>query len=260
MGYFGSDHAVTFETDLFPKRGLSEEEVMSRLDDFESWDVDEISGHSIVYGTQLMNHTDAARISKLANMKFVKKNMLYKELMPGTERMTLEVKRMIIEMLGYPDDVKIRLTSGGSESLYCAINSAFQWARQERPKIREPEIVAPYSIHAAFSKWCHYTGIRLIRVPLGDDFRADVAAMEKAVTRDTFMIAGSAPCWPYGLYDDLEALAAIAEKNGIWMHVDTAVSTMLSPDELDGFSAIGRSVLRVTGNFENALWFMELAG
>ncbi|WP_319522761.1 aminotransferase class V-fold PLP-dependent enzyme [uncultured Desulfosarcina sp.] len=229
MGYFGSDHEETFETNIFPIQGRPEEEVLARLDAFSERDVGEISGHSIVYGTQLMNHMDAARIAKVANMKFVKKNMLYKELMAGTERMTLEVKRMIQEMLGFPDGVRIRLTSGGSESLYCAINAAYQWARQEKPKMRKPEIVAPYTIHAAFSKWCHYTGIRLKRVALGKDFRADVSAMQAAVTRDTFMIVGSAPCWPYGLYDDLPAIAAVAEKRNLWMHVDACLGGFLAP-------------------------------
>jgi glutamate/tyrosine decarboxylase-like PLP-dependent enzyme len=229
MGYFGSDHDVKFDSDVFPKQGRAEEEVMARLDAFAEQDVGEVSGHSIVYGTQLMNHMDAARISKLANMKFIKKNMLYKELMPGTERMALETKRMIVEMLGYPENVRIRFTSGGSESLYCGINAAYQWFRQERPRIEKPEIVAPHSIHAAVSKWCHYTGIRLKRVPLGPDHRADVKAMERAISRNTFLVAGSAPCWPYGLYDDLEALAALAEKHGIWMHVDACLGGFLAP-------------------------------
>jgi hypothetical protein len=34
---------------------------------------------------------------------------------------------------------------------------------------------------------------------------------------------------------------------------------MLSSDELDSFSAIGKAQLRVLGNFENALRFMDLA-
>ena len=45
----------------------------------------------------------------------------------------------------------------------------------------------------------------------------------------------------------------------IWCDENTAVTVMLSKNELDGFSAIGRSDLCIMGNFENALWFMELA-
>lgn len=45
----------------------------------------------------------------------------------------------------------------------------------------------------------------------------------------------------------------------LWRDTGTAIRTMLSSNELDAFSAIGRTELRVLGNFENALWFMELA-
>ncbi len=229
MGYFGAGEEPRFDSDLFPKQGLDEKAVMDGLEAFEKKDLDRIVGHSIVYGVQLMSHMDAARIAKQANMMFVRNNMLYKELQPGTLRMSVEVKRMIKEMLGHPDSARVRLTSGGSESLYCAINAAYQWFRQERPRAREPEIVVPYSIHGSISKWCHYTGIRLKRVQLGDDYRADVAAMDRAITKDTFFIAGSAPCWPYGLYDDIEGLARGAEKHGIWMHVDACLGGFLAP-------------------------------
>lgn len=229
MGYFGGEAEPSFDRDIFPKTGMSEDEVMAGLDAFEATDLENIVGHSIVYGIQLMRHMDAARLAKAANAKFVRNNMLYKELQPGTLRMSLEVKRMIKEMLGYPQSARVRLTSGGSESLYCSINAARQWFRQERPRAREPEIVVPYSIHGAVSKWCHYTGVRIKRIPLGPDFRADVAAMERAITGNTFYIAGSAPCWPYGRYDDIEALGAVAERHGIWMHVDACLGGFLAP-------------------------------
>ncbi len=50
------------------------------------------------------------------------------------------------------------------------------------------------------------------------------------------------------------------ETEMVWCDRDTAVRVMLSKNELDGFSAIGRGQLRILGNFENAFWFLELAG
>ena len=50
-----------------------------------------------------------------------------------------------------------------------------------------------------------------------------------------------------------------ADTELVWCDPQTAVRIMLSSDELDSFSAIGKSQLRVVGNFENALRFMELA-
>ncbi|WP_319522760.1 hypothetical protein [uncultured Desulfosarcina sp.] len=45
----------------------------------------------------------------------------------------------------------------------------------------------------------------------------------------------------------------------LWCDAKTAVRVMLSKNDLDGFSAIGRRDLRIFGDFENALLFMDLA-
>jgi hypothetical protein len=46
----------------------------------------------------------------------------------------------------------------------------------------------------------------------------------------------------------------------IWNEVPVAVSTMLSSNELDLFSAIGRGDLEIAGNMQDALWFSDIAG
>ena len=50
-----------------------------------------------------------------------------------------------------------------------------------------------------------------------------------------------------------------ADPELVWCDPQTAVRIMLSSDELDSFSAIGKAQLRVLGNLENALRFMDLA-
>ncbi len=229
MGYFGGEKRLEYNGVLFPKEGRPAEEVRAGINHFLAMDPDEVHGHTMAYAMTLMAHLDASRIANEAHMKFIKKNMILKELLPGTERMALEVKRMAIEMLGFPAETSIRLTAGGSESLYCGVNAALQWARVERPRIREPEVVVPYSMHAAVTKWCHYTGTKLKRIPLRPDRRADVAAMEAAIGPNTVLVMGSAPCWPFGLFDDIEGIAAVAAKHDIWMHVDGCLGGFFSP-------------------------------
>ncbi len=228
MGYFGSGNEVVFDGPVFPAKGLARDEVMGLLGGFDAMDVSDVYAHNTIQATTLMSHLEAAEIAKDANRMFLRRNMLYRELLPGTTRMAVEVKQMVKEMLRFPQSSRVRLTSGGSESLYCAIHSAKQWAKLEKG-ITEPEIVVPYSIHVACSKWCTYTDIRIKRVQLGGDYRADVAAMEKAITRNTVLIAGSAPCWPYGLFDDIEALGKIAEKRDVWLHVDGCLGGFQAP-------------------------------
>ena len=50
-----------------------------------------------------------------------------------------------------------------------------------------------------------------------------------------------------------------ADTELVWCDPQTAVRIMLSSEELDSFSAIGKAQLRVLGNFENVLRFMDLA-
>ncbi len=45
----------------------------------------------------------------------------------------------------------------------------------------------------------------------------------------------------------------------IWDDVRTAVSVMLSKNELDTFSAIGQGELTIEGNLQDALWFNDVA-
>ena len=53
--------------------------------------------------------------------------------------------------------------------------------------------------------------------------------MERAVDANTILVAGSAPCWPYGLFDDISGLAGIAERHNLWMHVDGCLGGFQSP-------------------------------
>ncbi|MCX5772894.1 MAG: aminotransferase class V-fold PLP-dependent enzyme [Candidatus Hydrogenedentes bacterium] len=223
MGYFGEGQDVTFDGPVFPTRGGTVEGVLAALDEVYGMDADPVRGHVMFYATTLMEGHPATEVCRRAYAKYMKKNMLVREIAPGLQRLEQEVKRMAIELLGLPDGTRVNMTSGGSESLYCGINAAYQWAKDVKPEITQPEIVIPYSAHAAFSKWCHYTGIKIKRVPLGPGYRANVEAMEEAITPNTIMLAGSAPCWPYGLYDPIESIAALAEKRGLWMHVDACI-------------------------------------
>jgi sphinganine-1-phosphate aldolase len=43
------------------------------------------------------------------------------------------------------------------------------------------------------------------------------------------MIVGSAPCFPYGLIDPIEALGALAQRRGLWLHVDACVGGYAAP-------------------------------
>src|SRR5439155_1637368 len=95
--------------------------------------------------------------------------------------------------------------------------------------ITAPEMVVPDTIHPAFEKGAYYFGIRLVRVPVGADFLADVEAMRAAITPDTIALAGSAANYPHGLIDPLARLSEVALAHGIGMHVDACLGGFLLP-------------------------------
>ena len=84
------------------------------------------------------------------------------------------------------------VSSGGTESILLAMKAYRDYAR-ERRGIAEPEIVAPVTAHAAFDKAARFFDMPLIRVAVGADFKADLAAMAGAVTDRTAVVVGSAP-------------------------------------------------------------------
>lgn len=155
-------------------------------------------------------------------------NPLHTDLWPSIARYEAEVVAMTAAMLGGGPGVCGTVTSGGTESILLAMKTYRDWAR-ERRGIRHPEIVAPRTAHAAFDKAAQYFGIRLVRVPVGADFRADVAAARRAITRNTIALVGSAPSFPHGVIDPIAELAGLARDHAIGMHVDACLGGFVLP-------------------------------
>jgi glutamate/tyrosine decarboxylase-like PLP-dependent enzyme len=84
-------------------------------------------------------------------------------------------------------------------------------------------MVLPATAHAAFEKGASYFGVRSVRVPVRDDFRADAGDMAAAMTPDTMLLVASAPCYPQGGIDPFADIAALASERDINCHVDACM-------------------------------------
>ncbi len=102
------------------------------------------------------------------------------------------------------------------------------WARAEKG-ITEPEVIAPETAHPAFDKAAHLFCIRLIRTPVRDDFKADVEAMHRALTRRTIALVASAGTYPHGVIDPIPQIAQLAHEYGLGMHVDACLGGFILP-------------------------------
>jgi sphinganine-1-phosphate aldolase len=210
-----------------PKKGMSPESVLERLQAQRSKDVDWKSGKtfSLVYyaGEQVM------QLLHDAYSMFMAENGLSPMAFPSLRQMENEVVAMTANMLHGGEAAAGSMTSGGTESIFMAMKTAREWCRKNKPNVAKPKIVAPLSAHPAFVKSAYFLDMQIELTPLRDDWRADPDAMKAAMDDETAILVGSAVCYPYGVVDPIEEIAALADDQGILMHVDACLGGFMLP-------------------------------
>lgn len=158
-------------------------------------------------------------------------NPLHADVWPSATKFEAEIVSMTADMLGSrftADEIVGAVSSGGTESILLAMKTYRDWARRTKG-ITRPEIVAPVTAHAAFDKAAHYFGLKLVSVPVDDDCRADLAAVEAAINKNTIALVGSAPAYPHGVIDPIADLAGLALRHGLGCHVDACLGGFVLP-------------------------------
>jgi glutamate/tyrosine decarboxylase-like PLP-dependent enzyme len=168
------------------------------------------------------------RVQQEAYLAFWTENNLGQRAYPSLKTIEDEVIAMSLALLGGGAGSGGTFTSGGSESIFLAMMAARNKARAQRGVTR-PNIVLPDSAHLTFDRAADALGIEVRRVPVGADLRADVDAMAARMDGETVALVGSAPNYPFGTFDPIGALAALAASRGVWMHVDACVGGFLAP-------------------------------
>ncbi len=159
-------------------------------------------------------------------------NPLHSDLWPSIAKYEAEIVSMTANMLGADraTDAQVcgAVSSGGTESIMLAMRSYRDWARETKG-ITSPELVVPTTAHAAFDKSAQYFGIKLVKVPVGPDCKANVAATKKAINRHTVCIVGSAISFPHGVIDPIAELSELARERGIGFHTDACLGGFILP-------------------------------
>lgn len=209
-----------------PENGRPAAELLEEIDRAQAEDIDWRSGRafSLVYNVGEAAHEE---LLEQVGVRFLHENALNPLRYPSLLQMELDVIAMAADLLGTAPNAGA-LTSGGTESIFLAVQVARDHNRAVRD-IAEPEVLAPSTVHPAFAKACRYLDLDLTLVPVGDDGRADVAATSELITDRTGLIVGSAPCYPYGVIDPIEDLAALAAERDIPFHTDACLGGWLLP-------------------------------
>ena len=167
----------------------------------------------------------------------------------GRDHAPVAVERQVIawsaELLEMPRETSGLVVTGTSTANLIGVLVARRAALGEEVRRHGPDgarLTAYTSAraHGCLARAMDIAGLgteALRMVPVDREHRMNLAALEAMLQRDRasgfepFLIAGTAGTVDIGATDDLEALAAIAAREGIWFHVDGAFGALsaLSP-------------------------------
>ncbi|KAM9133597.1 sphingosine-1-phosphate lyase 1 [Pangshura tecta] len=207
-----------------PAQGMSQPVLLEKIKEYSSmgkvhWEDGKVSG-TVYSGEEKLTHL----LVKVYE-EFAWSNPLHPDVFPGLRKMEAEVVRMACTLFnGRPNSCGV-MTSGGTESILMACK-AYRDLAYERG-IKHPEILVPLSVHAAFDKAAHYFGLKIVHIPLTKTMQVDVQAMRRAISKNTAMLACSAPQFPHGVMDPIEEVAKLALKYRIPFHVDACLGGFL---------------------------------
>lgn len=209
-----------------PDQGVSWADLQAQMADYAGGDVKWREGKTAVY---VFNAgPEVEQVQKAAYTAFMSENGLGPMAFPSLKRMEAEIVGFGLSLLHGPEGAGGVTTSGGTDSITMAVKAARDYARRAKGVSGPLNLVLPWSAHPAFDKACAVMEIEVRRIPV-KDLLADPKAMAAACDASTMMIVGSAPCFPYGLIDPIDALSDLALAKDLWLHVDACVGGYIAP-------------------------------
>ncbi len=148
---------------------------------------------------------------------------------PGLVQLEVNVVRWFCRMVGYPAAASGFLSSGGSLSNFSALFTA----RRERlpENFLNGAIYASDQVHHSVTRAAALAGFpesAVRTVPVDGRFRIRIDKLERRIRDDRqagsepFLLVGSAGTTNTGAIDDLDALADVAQRENLWLHLDGA--------------------------------------
>ncbi|MCK9686219.1 pyridoxal phosphate-dependent decarboxylase family protein [Scleromatobacter humisilvae] len=169
----------------------------------------------------------------------------------GRDQIPLEVEKQVLhwvrELFAFPATASGLFVTGTSMANLMAVLIARTRAlgadvRRDGLGASESRLVAYTSAgaHNCIAQAMDLSGLgkaALRLVPMNERFQIDLAALEAAIAQDRaagltpFFVAGTAGTVDVGAVDDLGAVARLADREGLWFHVDGAFGAlgMLAP-------------------------------
>jgi sphinganine-1-phosphate aldolase len=208
------------------KAGLSTEEIRQlwqeyTVDDMK-WKEGKFFGYVYYPGDEYYS------VIKEAYAKFSATNALNPAVFPSLKNMENEVVQMTASFLHGDESVSGTMTSGGTESIFMAVKAAKEWARLHK-QTKNPLMLLAETAHPAFCKAADTMEFNYRLIKVDAEYKLDLDDLKKHLSTDVVLIVGSAPSYPQGAIDPIEAMAAIAKKHKCLLHVDACVGGFILP-------------------------------
>uniref|UniRef100_A0A914E360 sphinganine-1-phosphate aldolase n=1 Tax=Acrobeloides nanus TaxID=290746 RepID=A0A914E360_9BILA len=160
--------------------------------------------------------------------RFAWSNPLWPKLFPGVRKMEAEVIRMCCDLMNGGEEACGTMSTGGSMSIILACLAHRN--RAYKRGVTRPEIILPSSAHAAFYKAAELFCMHVVQIPVEKkDHKVDPRKIKKSINKNTAMIVGSTPNFPYGSMDDIETISEIAYEYDVPLHVDACLGGFILP-------------------------------
>jgi len=218
-----------------PLYGIPSDEIYRQLDELKQHDVNFADGRAwcLVYPLS----EEQTTFVKEVYSRYMSENALNPMAFKSLQRMEHETVQMTAKLLNADSNVVGTLSSGGTESILLAVKTYRDKARSSGFKINVfkkndadmPEMIIPESAHIAFIKAAKYFDVKPVIAPLRADKTVDLLEVQKLINKNTILLVGSAPNYPYGTIDPIHELGQLAIKNKIGLHVDACVGGFILP-------------------------------
>ncbi len=149
---------------------------------------------------------------------------------PGIFVGTVELEKKLMKMIGEILHCKTPagyICSGGTEANIQGIRAARNIQRGQRRG--ELNIVIPKTAHFSFEKIGDILGVEIRRAGVDEDYRVDVAEVEKLIDDSTIALVGIAGTTELGQIDPIVELSKLADERGVELHVDAAFGGLVIP-------------------------------
>ena len=154
-----------------PAQGRSYDDVISQVRELKQTMTPGQRGK--LASTTFQGQKEMQKVLHDAFVEFMDWNGLFSFQEASAAKMENEVLDICVDTMNGGEQGRANLTVGGTESNFSGLQAMRKWARETRPGITTPEIVAPYSTHSTVHKTAQYLDLKVVTVPQKDDLSAD---------------------------------------------------------------------------------------